>query len=96
MISGKELKIPAGSSTALSAPTVKPSLKEGLSPCSNTASKKIVNTINKLINTERKEVNLKAVSVRGSDIGKVRSYLRLISIKLTAKTTAQNICPFYV
>jgi predicted adenine nucleotide alpha hydrolase (AANH) superfamily ATPase len=72
---------------------VKPSLSEGLSPCSSTASEKIVSTIKKLIKTEKNEVNLRAVSVRASDMGKVNNYTRLLSIKLTAKITAQNICP---
>jgi hypothetical protein len=74
MINGNELKMPGASRTALYAPSVNPSLMLGLVPCRRTASQKIVSTIKKLTNTEIIEENLSAVSVRGSEIGKVRTF----------------------
>ena len=74
MINGSELNIPGKSSLALWAPTLKPSLIEGLVPCSRMASKKIVRTMKKETITEMKAVKRKAVSLRGSDIGNVKHW----------------------
>lgn len=74
IIRGRELKMPGKSRVALSAPTEKPSLIEGLSPCSSKASDKIVSTIKKLTRTETKLVNLRAVNCLGNDNGNVITY----------------------
>jgi hypothetical protein len=48
----------------------------------------------KLITTEKNDVNLKEVSVRGNDIGKVNNYIRLLANNLQRKLVPKTSIHF--